>query len=203
MSIDQPRRGELWVAMQARRLGVGRNPMRRPSDRFEGVLTVIVLVTALLMVPVGAAAGTSIRTASETRAAEQRVLLHQVQARTTEEAPALNGQELGLITWPVGVIWQDETGLDHRARADVVLGTKANTEVTVWVDRSGALAEAPRPGGDSAANGAAAGFGFVVGSWLVLWLVLLAARRPLERRRLRDWAAEWKQVAPGWTRRDS
>jgi hypothetical protein len=189
--------------MQARRLGFGRNPMRRSSDRFEAVLTVIVLMTALLMVPVGAAAGTSIREASETGAAEQRALLHQVRARTTEDAPPLTGQEIGLVTWPVGVIWQDETGLDHRGRTDIAMGTKANTEVTVWVDRSGAVAEPPRPGGDSAAIGAAAGFGFIAGSWLVLWLVLLAARRPLDRRRLAGWAAEWQQVAPRWTRRDT
>ena len=156
MSTDRPRRGELWVAMQARRLGFGRNPMRRPSDRCEAALTVVVLVTALLMVPIGAAAGTSIREASETGAAEQRALLHQVRARTTEDTPALTGQEIGLVSWPVGVVWQDETGLDHRGRTDVAMGTKPNTEVTVWVDRSGALAEPPRPGGDSAAIGALA-----------------------------------------------
>ncbi|WP_157979548.1 Rv1733c family protein [Kribbella monticola] len=202
MSTDRPRPAETWVAMQTRRLGLGRNPLRRPSDRFEAVLTWIVLLTGLLVVPVGAASGTSVRDASQTGAAEQRLLLHEVQARTVEEAPALTGQEIGLVTWPVTVVWQDETGLDHRGRTDVVLGTKAGTETTVWIDGSGAVAKPPRPAGDSAAIGTAAGFGIVGCSWLALWLFLLVARRQLDRRRLANWAAEWEQVATDWTRRD-
>ncbi|WP_328324525.1 hypothetical protein OHA70_33520 [Kribbella sp. NBC_00382] len=203
MSTGNPRRGELWVAMQARRLGFGRNPMRRPSDRFEAGLTLLVLLTALLMVPAGAAAGTSVRDASESRAAAQRVLLRQVQARTTADAPALTGQEIGRITWPVVVVWQDEYGFDHRGTAESVLGTKAGTELSVWIDRDGALAEAPRPSGDSEALGFAVGMGSIAGAWLVLWILLLAARRPLNRRRASAWATEWQQVAPRWTRRDT
>ncbi|TDU83797.1 hypothetical protein EV138_6261 [Kribbella voronezhensis] len=202
MSTDRPRRAESWVAMQTRRLGFGRNPLRRPSDRFEALLTWIVLLTGLLMVPAGAAAGTSIRDASQTRATEQRMLLHEVLARTTAETPALTGQEIGLVTWPVTVSWQDETGLDHRGRTDVALGTKAGTEVTVWIDGVGAVAKPPRPAGDSAAIGTAAGFGIVACCWLALWLFLLLARCALDRRRLANWAAEWKQVAADWTRRD-
>lgn len=203
MSTGNPRRGELWVAMQARRLGFGRNPMRRPSDRFEAGLTLVVLLTALLMVPAGAAAGTSVRHASESRAAAQRVLLRQVQARTTADAPTLTGQEIGRITWPVVVVWQDEYGFDHRGTTDAVLGTKAGAELSVWVDRNGALTRSPRPSGDSQAIGFAAGFGFIAAAWLSLWLLLVVARHPLNRWRSAAWASEWEQVAPRWTRHDN
>jgi hypothetical protein len=188
--------------MQARRLGVSRTPLRRPSDRFEALLTWILVMVGLLMIPVGAAAGTSIRDDSLRRAEQERALLREVPARTVDDAPPLAGQELGTITWPVSVAWQDETGLDHHGRAEVVLGTKAGTEVSVWIDRSGAVVKSPPSSGDSAAIGGAAGFGVVAGSWPALWLVLLAARRPLNRRRLAAWAAEWEQVAPRWTRHD-
>jgi hypothetical protein len=203
MSTDTPRRGELWVVMQARRLGYGRNPLRRSSDRWESAITVTVLLAALLMAPVGAAVGTSVRAASESRAAAQRVLLREVAARTVEDVPALTGQEIGRITWPALVVWQDEFGADHQVRTDVVLGTKADSEVTVWVDRAGQVVQAPRPSGDSEAIGFASGLGTTLGGWLVLWLLLLAARQPIERRRAADWASEWEQVAPRWTRHDS
>ena len=38
MSTEKQRSGELWVLMQARRLGFGRNPLRRWSDQAETVL---------------------------------------------------------------------------------------------------------------------------------------------------------------------
>ncbi|WP_344848746.1 Rv1733c family protein [Kribbella ginsengisoli] len=202
MGVGRPRRGEPWVVMQARRLGCGHNPLRRPSDRFEAALAVIALFAGILLIPVGAAVGTSVEKADESRVAEQRAVLRQLAARTTADAPAVTGQELGRITWPVPVVWQDETGVDHRGLVDLMLGTKANTEVVVWVDRSGALVKPPRTAGDSAAIGDAVGFGTVIGCWLVLWVLLLIARRALDRRRLADWAAEWEQVAPGWTHHD-
>jgi hypothetical protein len=203
MSTGNPRRGELWVVLEARRLGFGPNPMRRPSDRLEAGFTLLALLTALLMVPAGAAVGTSVRHASESGAAAQRVLLRQVQARTAEDAPALTGQEIGRITWPVLVVWQDENGFDHQGTTDSMLGTKAGTELPVWLDRNGALAEPPRPSGDSQAMGFVAGMGSITGGWLVLWMLFLAARCRLNQRRAAAWAAEWRRVAPRWTRHDT
>lgn len=203
MGTDQPRRGELWVLMQARRLGLGRNPLRRPVDRFESAVILFAVVAGLLMVPVGAAVGTSVRKASEQYAAHQRSVLQPVQARTTEDAPAGMSDVPGQVTWRVGIVWQQPGGLVRKGRTDVNLGTKANSEVMIWLDRSGQIATPPRPAGDSAAFGGVAGMTTVMGSWVVLWLLTLAVRRPLEKRRLRDWADEWQQVAPLWNRRQT
>jgi len=78
-------RDEMWVLMQARRLGLGRKPLRRPIDRLESGLILLAVVSGLLMVPIGAAIGTSVRNASEHHAAQQRSILQQVQAETTED----------------------------------------------------------------------------------------------------------------------
>jgi hypothetical protein len=202
MGTDQQHRAELWVLMQARRLGLGRNPLRRSTDRLEATFVILAFLTGLLMVPIGAAAGTAVRNASEHRAAQQRILLEQVQATTTEDTPILTGQEIGQISWPVGVAYKDAAGVDRRARVDVAIGTRANSPVIIWLDRSGRIVKPPRPAGDSAAIGGVAGFATVTGSWLVLWLLVLVARRPLNRRRLLQWTAEWEKVAPLWTRRE-
>ncbi|TCN31211.1 hypothetical protein EV644_12986 [Kribbella orskensis] len=202
MRSVQQRSGELWVLMHARRLGLGRNPLRRPVDRLEAGFVLLALVACLLTIPVGAAVGTSVRKAGENHAAQQRSSLQAVQARTIEDAPTGIGDVPGQLTWPVGVVWQDPAGMVRESRTKVYLGTMANSEVTIWLDRSGQVVKPPASAGESAALGGGVGLGTVLGSWLLLWLLTLAVRRPLDRRRLREWAGEWEQVAPDWTRRD-
>jgi len=38
----------------------------------------------------------------------------------------------------------------------------------------------------------------VLGSWLALWGLFALSQLPLNRRRSRDWDAEWDTVAPRW-----
>jgi hypothetical protein len=52
MRSVQQRSGELWVLMQARRLGLGRNPMLRLVDRLEAGFVLLALLASLLMIPV-------------------------------------------------------------------------------------------------------------------------------------------------------
>lgn len=200
MGAEQRRTSEPCLLMRARLLGLGRNQLRRPSDRFESLVVVLALLAGLLMVPIGVATGAAIERASEQRTAQEVSLLQQGQATTTEDTPALTGQEIGQATWPVAVVWQDLSGVERRARADVALGTKAGSEVPIWLDRSGQITKPPRSAGDSAAMGGAGGLATVLGSWLLLWLLVFAVRCLLDRRRLSNWEAEWKRVAPRWTR---
>jgi hypothetical protein len=183
--------------MQAR-LGFGRNPLRRPTDRFETLLILLAVLAGLLMVPAGAAVGTSVRLTSEDHAAQQRKVLHQVQARTSEAAPVAINDAAGPITARVSVSWSDTDGFVQEGHSEVNVGTKVNTEVMIWLDSSGRIAPSPRSTGDSAAIGGAAGLTIVTGSWVLLWLLVLAARRLLDRQRLRTWADEWKLVGPRW-----
>jgi hypothetical protein len=204
MKTAQDRRGELWVLMQLRRFGFGtRNPLRRPVDRIESAVVLLAILAGLLAVPAGAALGTLVRERSDQYAARQRSLLQPVQARTVEDVPAGVVEESGQVTSQARVAWQDSDGSVRDGRAVVSLGTKANTELTIWVDRSGAIAAAPRPAGDSAALGGGAGLTVVLGSWFLLWLLVLAARLPLEGRRMHEWQADWERVAPLWNRRQT
>jgi hypothetical protein len=204
MKTAQDRRGELWVLMQLRRLGFGRrNPLRRRVDRIESTVVLFAVLAGLVAVPAGAAFGTWVREQSEQHAAQQRSVLQPVQARTAEDAPVGMPDVPGEGASKSRVVWQVSDGSLREGRAEVPLGTKANTELTIWLDRSGAIAAAPRPAGDSAALGGGAGLAAVMGSWFLLWLLVLAARLPLERRRMREWQADWERVAPLWNRRQT
>jgi hypothetical protein len=185
----------MWVLMQLRRFGFGRhNPLRRRVDRIESTAILVAILAGLIAVPVGAAFGMWVRERSEQHAAQQRSVLQTVQARTAEDAPVGMPDVPGQVAAGSRVLWQDSDGSVREGRADVSLGTKANTELTIWLDRSGAIAAAPRPAGDSAALGGGAGLAAVLGSWFLLWLLVLAARVPLERRRMLEWQDEWLRV---------
>lgn len=200
MSSVKHRSGELWVLMQARRLGGRRNPLRRSTDRIETALLWCTLVAALLLIPVGAAVGTGVQNSLDASAARQRAVLHQVQARTLEsserQVPAVQGDVLSQV--PVSYV--DPQGVEQRRMTSVVIGTKAGAEVTIWLDRSGNIVRAPLATSDSAAFGGTAGVFTVFGGWLLLWGLFGLAGVPLDRRRSREWDAEWLAIAPRWSR---
>jgi hypothetical protein len=200
MSSIQPRRLELSILMQLRRLGFGRNPLRRRVDRIESVLLLGALAAALLVVPAAAALGTTIHDRAEHTAAQRRAELRQVQARTLESTEDIVPSTPGHVTTRVRVGWLDASGSAQEGSADVVIGTEAGTELTIWLDRSGAMARAPRNPADSAALATAAGLTLPMLAWPMLWGSFRLARRPLDRRRTQDWAREWEQVSARWTR---
>jgi hypothetical protein len=186
--------------MQGRRLGFGRNSLRRPSDRLETALLWCGLIAALLMIPVGAAVGTSLQTFLDASAARQRASLHEVQGKTLEGSdrgvPAVPGAALPMVR----VSYVDLQGVQRVGMRSVVIGTKAGTAVPVWLDQSGNIVTTPRSKSDSAALGGTLSLFTVLGSWLLLWGLFRLARFPLDRRRFREWTAEWQTTAPRWQR---
>lgn len=198
MSIGQNRTGELWVLMRARRLGIGRNPLRRRVDRLEAAIVLSAVLAALVMIPAAAALGTSVRNSSENTAAQRRAVLTQVQARTLENTETAVADAPGQVTSQVRVAWSDPAGRPREGRTDVAIGTRQGTEVTIWLDSSGSIADPPRRAGVSAAIGAAVGLSVATMSWLLIAVLARLAVVPLDRRRMRDWEREWEQVAARW-----
>ncbi|MER7251394.1 hypothetical protein [Kribbella sp. NPDC000426] len=200
MSAVMHRSGELWVLMQARRLGFGRNSLRRPSDRLEAALLWCALIAALVMLPVGAAVGTGLQSSLDASAARQRTSLHEVQGRALESAdrsvPSVPADVLSMVR----VSYVDLHGTERVGMRSVVIGTKAGDTVPVWLDGSGNIVTAPRSKSDSAAFGATLGIFTVLGAWLLLWGLFRLVRVPLDRRRYREWTSEWLSVAPRWLR---
>jgi hypothetical protein len=85
----------------------------------------------------------------------------------------------------------------------VVIGSKAGSAVTVWLDRTGAVVAPPRQPADSQALGAAVGMVMVMAGWPLLWVSFRLLRMPLDRRRARAWEREWAEIAPRWKKSQS
>ncbi|MGZ0153578.1 Rv1733c family protein [Kribbella sp. WER1] len=190
------RRMRLWVLMPLRRLGFGRSPLRRRSDRIEIALLWCALIAALVMLPVSGAAGTGISHSLESSSAHRRAVLHDVPALTlqaTESAlPDTPGSPLTLTQ----VSYVDPQGVARTGMASVVIGTPAGAALTVWLDSAGNIVSTPRSPSDNEAFGTLAGFLVAGGSWLLLWGLFRLARVPLDRGRVRAWDADWYAVAP-------
>jgi hypothetical protein len=200
MGAGEKRSGELWVLMQLRRMGAGKNSLRRRSDRIEAAVLWFALAAALLLVPVGAAVGTSYRNASDASAEMHRAELREVSARTLESTEGLVPTAPGDVLTAVHVSYFDPSGAERQGTTNVVIGTKAGAEVTVWLNQNGEIVRAPASHGDAAAIGTWIGMLTVAGSWLLLWGAVRLARVPLDRRRAREWSTEWLDVAPRWLR---
>lgn len=198
MNTTQQRHAELWVLMQFRRLGFGRNHLRRGVDRAEALLLLGVLFAGLLLVPVAAAFGTWVSSSSEQGAAQRRAELRSAQAATLEDTTMAVPVGPGQTATRVRVRWTDEMGVPHEGQTNVVVGTKAGSPVTVWLDRTGAIVAPPRQPQDSAALGAGAGMLLVMIGWPLLGGVFRLLRVPLDRSRYRAWEREWAETAPRW-----
>jgi hypothetical protein len=191
MSTVGHRSLESSVLMLLRRMGFGRNPLRRRVDRLESVLLLSALLAALLAIPGAAVLGTTVRDRAESTAAQQRILLHRVDARTLEDTAETVPSSPGQVTSRVRIGWVDTSGSPQEGWADVLIGTRAGTTVTIWLDRTGAIARAPREPADSTALGAAVGVGVLMLVWPTLWGLFSLARRRLDRRRAEAWELEW------------
>jgi hypothetical protein len=200
MSTTHEHRAELFMLMQLRLLGFGRNPLRRRVDRLEAVLLMVALTVASLVIPAAAAFGTAIRDRAEHAAAQERAHTRAVVARTLEDSDEAALLSPGLTTTRVRVGWFDASGSAREDRADVLIGTKSGSELTIWLDPDGKVTRAPRPPSDSAALGVVAGMGMAVLAWPLLIVVVRLARRPLDHHRAEEWAREWREVSPRWTR---
>ena len=196
------RRAELYVVMQLRLLSFGDNPLRRRVDRLEAVLRIVALTAALLMIP-AAALSTTVRDRTAQSATQARAEVRPVQARTLDGTAQAVPSTLGLTTTPVRIRWYDDRGTPHEAKADVLIGTKAGTELTIWLDRSGAMRPAPRPPADGTALAVATGVTLPMLAWPLIFGLFRLSRRPLDRRRAEQWAHEWRQVSRRWTGRQS
>jgi hypothetical protein len=180
-----------------------RNPLRRRSDLVEAWLRLVTVVLALLL---GASAGAAAAGAVDASLADRRertrpvtAVLAEDTARGTSSPVTENGDGNGGV-W-AKVRWTAPDGTIRTGRAEVEPGSGAGSAVTVWTDPSGRLVAAPPAGAEAAFQTVMAGGTVTVttGGLVLLCGRLVGAR--LQRRRLAEWEAEWRQVEPTWRRR--
>jgi hypothetical protein len=197
---------ESRLARCARGLGVGRNPLRRRTDRVEALITLVTIILLVAAVPLATlVAGRQtdhleVRHAQSVRAAE-----HQVTAVLLEPAPATGAPDPYSSVQMATVLarWQPPGQPARTGQVPAPAGTQAGRTVMVWVDASGTVTAAP-PDHRSIVGDV---YVACVATGLLSGVLVLAscqlARRALDRRRLRAWDAEWQVAGPLWSGRAS
>ena len=179
---------------------VGRNALRRPVDRIEG--TVLVVLTAAFLVAMAVASVLGVHTYQAQRAASAGV--RPVVGVLSQAGPLSYGSmaQLG----EAEARWRDpggreQSGVLTTATAPDILGAAAGARIPVWLDRSGQPV-AP-PGGQVAmiVNALAPSIGVAGGAGMTLLLCYGLCRLVLDRRRLAAWESAWSLTGPRWTTR--
>ena len=177
----------------------GRNALRRPVDRIEGA--VLVVLSAALLVAVAMAAVLGTHAYQSQRAASAS--LHPAVAVLIQAGPFYGGvTHIGQAE----ARWRDRgggkrSGVLTTVSAPGIVGAAAGARIPVWLDRSGQPV-AP-PGGRVAMvlNALAKGTAAAGGAGVALLICYVLCRLALDRRRLAAWESAWSLTGPRWTTR--
>ncbi|GAY07369.1 hypothetical protein [Pseudonocardia sp. N23] len=182
------------------RRGRRRLPRRR-SDRVEaattwllcGLTAAVLVAVAVVGVWVHAAAGDEVRREHGDRLPIRAVALSDV--------PVIP-RDGGAATAYGSVRWTAADGSTRTGTTQVPPLTQAGGEVTVWTDRGGELVDPPLgPEFPLVMTALSVIVALAVGGALV-GSGTMVERRMLGRLRSSEWAAEWRQVEPGWSGRE-
>lgn len=190
-------------ARLARQMGLGRNPLRRRTDRIEALISAALLALFVVGAPL---LGTSLgRWVHQGGLSEQRAQQswHQTPARLLATAPAAPRYAFRL-SWqnavPVRARWSGPGGQPRYGEVPAPPGSRAGHLVQVWVDGSGRVTGPPLRGAELTRRVAGAEVLAPLALGVVLLMVAFVVRWLLNRRRLRDWEVGWESIGPRWSR---
>jgi hypothetical protein len=181
------------------RLLTGRNALRRPVDRIEGVLLVALSAAFLAAVAFGCIVGA--HTYQSQRAATAG--LRPAAAVLLQDGPAVGG--LGHVG-QAEAQWSDpgggrQSGVLTTVTAPDIAGAAAGARIPVWLSRSGQPAAPPADQAAMIIYALAAGAVVAGLAGLALLSVYALCRLALDRRRLAAWESAWDRTGPRWTTR--
>jgi hypothetical protein len=184
-------------AQLIRRMALDRNELRRTSDRIEAWCALALIVAFVPLAVLSATCAASWVHASAAK--EQREPLRQVTATLVQSAPAGNQDVAGSAVLWTEARWS-AAGTIHVGDVPVIAGTRAGTDVRIWVDAAGRVQQPPPTATEVAADVVLATVAAPLGVALGLWLVWSAVKCLLDRRRLASWTQEWSSRGPSWMR---
>jgi len=177
----------------------GRNALRRPVDRIEGAVLVVLSVACLVAVAVAAILGTHTYQSQRAASAGLRpAVAVLIQAGPFYGSMAYRGQAEARWPDPGG---GEQSGMLTTVTTPGIIGAPAGARIPVWLDRSGQPARPP--GGQVAmiVNALAVGAGAAGGAVAALVICYALCRLALDRRRLAAWESAWSLTGPRWTTR--
>ena len=181
------------------RLFIGPNKLRRPSDRIEGA--VVVLLSAVFLAAVAAAPWFGVRFYQSQRADTAR--LRPAIAVLTQAGPSngllvTSGEAAARWRAPDG---QRRSGFLTTTTAPGIWGAPAGARVQVWLTRSGQPGTPPQGSWEVGFASVMIAIGAACCGGIVLTACYWLCRLALDRRRLAAWASEWSVAGPRWTTR--
>jgi hypothetical protein len=199
MIMDAKARGATRRMSRLVRWLAGRNALRRPVDRIEGAILVVLSAALLAAVAVAAVLGTHMYQSQRAASAGLRPAVAVLfQAGPSYGGPARAGQ--------AEAHWRDRGGGERSGvlttrSAPGIIGAAAGARIPVWLDRSGR--PAVPPGGQVAmiVNALVLGVAMAGGSAVALVICYVLCRLALDRRRLTAWESAWSLTGPRWTTR--
>lgn len=186
------------MASLARRVGWGRNPLRRRSDRIENVVVLGAIVLALASIPLSLEIGSLVYQGNLAVVAAQHAADRQIPA-TLLQSTAVDPAAIGSTTVPVTARWTRPDGGTTTGQIRVAEDTPSGAIVRIWVDPTGNPIDPPLTEGQAWGRGALAFTGAVVALAMLLSAAVSLVRALLNRRRIADWDTEWRHIGPQWT----
>jgi hypothetical protein len=177
----------------------GRNALRRPVDRIEGAL--LVVLSAAFLVAIAVASTLAAHTYQSQRAASaglRPTLAILIQAGPPYGSLARFGQAEARWRDPRG---GEQVGVLTTVTTPGITDAAADTRIPVWLDRSGQPVAPPAGPVAMIVNALAVGAAAAGGGGIALLISYTLCRLALDRRRLAAWESAWSLTGPRWTTR--
>jgi hypothetical protein len=187
----------------ARRLWMGKSPLRRRTDRIEAWITAGLLAAFVVGAPLASiSAGRWMQHGGLLEQRAQRSW-HEVPGVLLKTAPVARTLYLraSLDTDVMGLArWTGPGGRHLTGKVPVAPGTRAGRRLQVWVNRSGQPTGSPLANAELARRVIGAEALAPVGLAVFLLGVGGLVRLLMNRRRLAAWETGWAYTGPRWTR---
>jgi len=183
-------------------IGADRSPLRRPMDRFEGALRVVLVVGFLIGAPLVATAAGHLTQLVGLRQVRQEASWRRVQAMLLRPAPPRYYGYGSMMTYRVPGRWRTPSGATRSGLVPVRTGAPAGARVSIWVDGTGRMTgRQPITTSMVQVRTLLAEIGSVAALAAALLAVAVLARLLLNRRRMAYWGIEWACFGPRWSAR--
>lgn len=180
-----------YAALTRRSLRRGHDPLRRRTDRLEGVLAVGLILFAAILIPLSVWLGHLAGDRQSALAEQQAREFHQVTATTVADSTSRSLPTDGLpVSADAAPARWVAAGSEHRADVSVEPGTRAGTELTIWVDGDGNRVGAPITPTAAATAGVVVGVFTWTSTMLIAGCGFLSGRALLNHRREQEWSRE-------------
>ena len=192
----------MWFLRMVRRMGWGRNPLRRTSDRIEAWASLLLMGTMLVIGPWAASHAAHAAFRNDVRATawemQHRFQVNAVLLQAARQDPG-DSTSPPPENVPAVARWIGRDGTVHTGTVFADEGSRAGTSVQIWIDDYGLVSDPPgrRSAPTDAAMAAMLVLCGIAGGLAGIRQII---RWQLDRRRIRAWQVEWTTVGPGWTR---